>query len=1042
MKKTLCVLACAGLSLVQILHAQLPLNTRPARSFGSARFSAAGVDTTNPNEVDGRELYSPQSVVVDSKSSPTVLYVADTYNNRVLAWFNQTSLNNGAPRADLVIGQRDFYTTFAQGPSGNATFTRGLNQPTGLAVDSHGNLWVVDSGNNRILRFPKDKLTSGDPNQPDIVIGQADFSKSSPNTGGISAQSIYLGPGTASGAATASSIAFDGDGNLWFSDTLNFRVLRYPASSLDPASGPPAADLVLGQAGMASGQQAIAISGAARLGTRNAFYRPTGLAFDPGGRLFVADDLNRVLVFEPPFSTAMSAVRVMGVLVAVAGQPLPPAVNDTTLGAAAVGSVKGVAMIGDRPVVTDASNNRVLIYDPYGAWDAETAAVPSPPARWVIGQDDMNSGRANRGIGEPGPFSLSAPVAVACDGNDLYVADAGNNRVLDFPAGADGTFATAARVWGQFDVWYGGVNLVEGRELNLREIRVSGNTITTDFRGAMALDRNSDPPRLYVADPANNRILGFRDARNVKTDSVADIIIGQPDARRAIVNYPSNDPAARGARGLWGPTGLAVDSNGDLWVADAGNGRVLRFPSPFEQQPDDSGQLPASNLVLGQQDFTSRLTDPTAATMGRPVQVALTTGGDLLVSDAAFNRVLYFRRPPEGDFTSGQQAEKVFGQPDFTTVSPGNEENQLNQPLAIATDTDDYLYVADRGNGRIQIYGRVNGGDPAVPMVMSLTKVGAPYGLFVSRDTGEIWVADFTGRRLLRYPNRNNMILNSDPDFVFQPPLQPLAVTLDTFGNPIVADVGNRLTFYYPTITAVSAASYQTRPLSPGLQVVYGSQAMLSPLNKSFDEEGPADAMPTVLEDVQVLVDGAPSPIRSVSANRISAIVPWKAQTQGVSDVVVMNPSTGRILATGTFATAEATPSLFTVSGDGKGQVVAVNADGTKNDAAHPAKAGDTITLFATGQGPVDGVPEDGTKVGAELPTPEMPLVYFPVSPGGIVTASSSSLVPGEFSLWQIRVAIPNAALGTIQIAVVYKNLASNMDASGNRVVTTITVRQ
>ncbi len=1043
MKHTLCVLVCAGLSLVEISQAQLPLNTRPARSFGSARFSATNVDTTSPNEVDGRELYSPQSVAVDAKSSPTVLYVADTYNNRILAWYNQTSLTNGAPKADLVIGQRDSYTTFAQGPSSNANFTRGLNQPTGLAVDSNGNLWVVDSGNNRVLRFPKDKLMSSDPNQPDIVIGQADLTKSTLNSGGITSRSVYLGPGSSTGVAQVSSIAFDSAGNLWLSDTLNYRVLRYPAASLDSKLGQPEADLVLGQPDMFTGKQSISLTSSGRLQTRNAFYRPTGLAFDPGGRLFVADDLNRVLVFEPPFYSSMSASRVMGVVVAVAGQPAPAPVSGMTLGGAQTGGVKSIGMIGDRPVVTDGANNRVLIYDPYDSWPAETATVPSPAAWSVVGQDGMNSGNANRGGGEPGPFSLSTPVAVTYDGNDLYVADAGNNRVLDFPAESTGTFTTAARVWGQFDVWYGGVNLLEGRELNLREIRIQGTTATADFRGAIALDRNSDPPRLYVADPGNNRVLGFKDARNVTTDSVADIVIGQPDMRRAVLNYPSNTASGQNAQGLADPIGLAVDANGDLWVADSANGRVLRFPKPFEQETDESNPMRTANLVLGQADFESRITDATAGTMSRPVQVALTTNGNVLVSDFTFNRVLFFRKPTDGDFANGQQAEKVFGQPDFTTVAAGNGDNNLNQPIGIATDSDDYLYVADRGNSRIQIFSAVNGGEPVVPLVMSLGKVGAPYGLFVSRQTGEIWVADFSGRRLLRYPNRNNMVLNSDPDLIFQPLLQPVAVTLDPFGNPIVADVGNRLTFYYPPVTAVSAASYFARPLSPGLQVVYGSQALLSAVNKTFDASGSAATMPTVLEDVQVLVDGVASPIRSVSAYQISAIVPWEAATKDTSDVVVMNPSTGRIVAASTFAMAEATPSLFTVSGDGKGQIVAVNADGTKNDAAHPATAGDFITLFGTGQGAVSGVPKDGEKVGSELPTPDTPTVYFPVSgPDGIVTATNSSLVPGEFSMWQIKVKIPKVAVGVIQIAVVYKNIPSNSDTAGNRVVTTIVVKQ
>ena len=56
-------------------------------------------------------------------------------------------------KADLVIGQQDMYHTSAQGPAG--TFQTGLSFPTGLMVDASGNLFVADTNNNRILRYPK-----------------------------------------------------------------------------------------------------------------------------------------------------------------------------------------------------------------------------------------------------------------------------------------------------------------------------------------------------------------------------------------------------------------------------------------------------------------------------------------------------------------------------------------------------------------------------------------------------------------------------------------------------------------------------------------------------------------------------------------------------------------------------------------------------------------------------------------------------------------------------------------------------------------------
>ena len=130
--------------------AQTVFNTNPTRSFGHARLTP--VTSGNPNLVEGRELYQPLGVAVDTSASPPILYVADTFNNRVLAWKNASGFNNGA-FADLVIGQQDKYSTLVLGPG--TTFSHGLNAPVAVAVDQNGNLYVADSGNNRILRYPR-----------------------------------------------------------------------------------------------------------------------------------------------------------------------------------------------------------------------------------------------------------------------------------------------------------------------------------------------------------------------------------------------------------------------------------------------------------------------------------------------------------------------------------------------------------------------------------------------------------------------------------------------------------------------------------------------------------------------------------------------------------------------------------------------------------------------------------------------------------------------------------------------------------------------
>src|SRR5262249_25832374 len=158
-----------------------------------------------------------------------------------------------------------------------------------------------------------------------------------------------------------------------------------------------------------------------------------------------------------------------------------------------------------------------------------------------------------------------------------------------------------------------------------------------------------------------HRILGFRDARLVRPGAKADIVIGQPDFQRAVPNYPANDQSKPNAQSLCLPTGLALDANANLYVADSCNGRVVRFPAPFDQpQPN----WPAADLVIGQSSFTAQVSDPTPRTMKTPYGIAFTSNGSLLVSDTALNRVLLFQGP-SASFTNGMQASKVFGQSDY-----------------------------------------------------------------------------------------------------------------------------------------------------------------------------------------------------------------------------------------------------------------------------------------------------------------------------------------------------------------------------------------
>jgi NHL repeat len=142
--------------IASTLYGQALFN-KPVTVLGDPNFIGTAADpliydSPGPNWVEGREVNSPGGIALDNSVSPPIVYIADTGNNRVLAYQYATQLTAGS-YADLILGQPNQYTTLREGPG--TSFSTGLNAPTGLAVDAMGNLYVADSGDNRILRYPK-----------------------------------------------------------------------------------------------------------------------------------------------------------------------------------------------------------------------------------------------------------------------------------------------------------------------------------------------------------------------------------------------------------------------------------------------------------------------------------------------------------------------------------------------------------------------------------------------------------------------------------------------------------------------------------------------------------------------------------------------------------------------------------------------------------------------------------------------------------------------------------------------------------------------
>jgi uncharacterized protein (TIGR03437 family) len=1048
-------------------RAQITLNTVPTRVIGQPRLlsNPFAVPNANPNLVEGRELYSPTGIALDTSVTPPRIYVADTNNNRVLAWKDAASFNNNNHAvADLVIGQLDFFSTGANGPGRTgSTLSTGFTSPTGLAVDQ-GDLYVADSGNNRIMRFKKPFDTPPDQLSPDLCIGQPSFNTTSPNYPlNQAATPTVNGIALNTGSTFLGAIAFDTQHNLWFADAGNNRVLRYKAA--DIAAGGFAtsisADLEIGQLDFVSKQPNLPDT-AAGVQTLNQLTTPAAIAFDSAGRLYIADSdgsaINRVLVFLPPFTTGMAAARVMGAQpAAVAGTtPTDPQIFAIAMfNPSAIFFLPGTQGMG----VVDSGYSRILIFDPYEKWDPDTKISPS--AKYLFGHasgiggishTDTKSLFANDGNPLAAAGTLYAPQAAVFFNNELYVADWQNNRVVVLPWGSSNCptagsscFAPAPRVLGQDRFNTNSINLIEGREFYFFNPARGG---VAD--AAVAMDSTGDTPHLYVADPYNHRVLGFRDVRKLVPGSAADIVIGQPDLSTAVCNYPSGDILKPTQSNLCRPIGLLVDPNGNLYVADSQNGRVLRFPTPFSHQGNQT-----ADLVLGKPNFTTPvLTDANARNMYVPY--GLTFAGPnatvgLLVSDYGLHRVLFFPYT-NGGFTSadnGAAATKVLGQPDFTSKVSSSTDTGLSFPHHLGTDTDGRPYVVDSGNNRVAIFDSILNLPATGAHASFLLGAGNSEGIFVSSNTGEIWVTD-TGGSVHKYPRYDVLIFN--PAQLLQiPSNSPIAVTQDPYGDLIVAEAFNRVTFYYPALSAYNAAilALPNRSLAPN------TISTIFPLGIQFGKDT-ADAfsqstpipLPTALANIQVTVNGTPAPLYYVSPTQINFIVPWNAPTTGTADVQVLNTVTGQLLAASKVPMNTVSPAIFVgaTAGAGAKQAAVVNQNGTVNDATHPAKLGEYISIYATGQGPVatsdqpaDGdIPRNGLVgakgslrvwIGSDY-TDQIPLQGNEQRsiPGADVNfIQFSGLSPAWPGMWQVNVRVPQAtAAGAQIVSFLYNSVPDN----------------
>lgn len=164
-----------------------------------------------------------------------------------------------------------------------------------------------------------------------------------------------------------------------------------------------------------------------------------------------------------------------------------------------------------------------------------------------------------------------------------------------------------------------------------------------------------------------------------------------------------------------------------------------------------------------------------------------------------------------------------------------------------------------------------------------------------------------------------------------------------------------------------NAASYDNAGISGGEMVsLFGQE--LGPAAGTQPQVDASTGFPKQLAGVQVTFNGIPGPLLFVQDSQINAIAPW-ALAAG-SNVQVCAAYNGASTHCATLPVLSAHPGVFTVDGV---HAIAFNQDGSLNTAGNPAQAGSTVSVFATGLGPITPAEPDGAIVGPTVPTNVLP---------------------------------------------------------------------
>ncbi len=701
-------------------------------------FAGSGSNGSSDGTSSSASFDGVRGIAIDSIGN---LYVADMYNHKIRK-INPSGVVSTLAGSGLA-GSSDV-------AGASASFTN----PTGVAVDGSGNVYVSDQGNHKIRKV-----------SPTGIVSTLAGSGLAGNSDGEGAEASFNMP---------TGLTIDASGNLYVADAYNNNIRKVtPSGIVSTVAGN-------GTVGSVDG-----------VGAAAKFNYPNGIAIDRAGYLYVADLANQKirkigpaygfsispalpagLKLDPstgiisgtpttgilPTNYVITAINMSGSssytiniavsaaptinlfaptlggtgsIVTIRGNNLTGAtaisfggkaassfevINDSTIttvvGSGNSGSVMVTTNSGKgslagfnylaAPNISYAGGNKVFI-----AGQAITPIAPTNTGGAITGNGLANvstlagTGSIGSADGVGTWASFYHPFDVAVDGfGNVYVADAGNNKIRKIsPTGFVSTLAGSGNVDSNDgsgsaasfsspqgiavdasgNVYVGDYWSYKIRKVSPRGIvsTLAGTGIVGKADGA-AIDASFDRPsgltidasgNVYVADFGNNKI------RKVSTTGVVSTFAG---------NGNQGDLDTLGvAASFNAPSNVDIDASGNVYVADMQNGKIRKI-SPTGLV----STLAGNNMGINGDGIGS------AASFGITFGVAVDTSGNVYVADYGNNKIR--KVSPIGVVNT------IAGNGSWSSIDSTGTDASFKSPVAVAVASNGYIYVADSWNHKIR----------------------------------------------------------------------------------------------------------------------------------------------------------------------------------------------------------------------------------------------------------------------------------------------------------------------------------------------------